>query len=214
MSLITVANDLRGRFGPVRDQGARPTCLAFATSDTHAAIREPWAELSCEFLFYSVKRYDKTPPENGAKMGSVRHVLEHIGQPAETHWPYLDKLPANIKLWKPPSGPNELFTRSSKDAGGGFQDAWEVVTSGSPVIIGMTTSKAFWRSDSDGVIDSAEKVEPKRRHAVIGVATGEQKGVKLLMIRNSWGSGWGLSGYAWLTEKYAKPRIKVVVTLQ
>ena len=54
MSSITVRKDLRGRFGPVRDQGVRPTCLAFAASDAHAATREPWAELCCEYLFETV----------------------------------------------------------------------------------------------------------------------------------------------------------------
>ncbi len=38
-----VQQDLRFRFGTARDQGARPTCLAFAASDTHAALRTPWS---------------------------------------------------------------------------------------------------------------------------------------------------------------------------
>jgi hypothetical protein len=71
MSSITVRKDLRGRFGPARDQKARPTCLAFAMSDSHAATREPWSELCCEFLFYSAKQYDKSPPEKGARMSSI-----------------------------------------------------------------------------------------------------------------------------------------------
>jgi hypothetical protein len=53
MSRITVRHDLRGRFGPVRDQQARPTCLAFATSDAHAATTDgKWSDLSCEYLLY------------------------------------------------------------------------------------------------------------------------------------------------------------------
>jgi hypothetical protein len=213
MSSITVRKDLRGRFGPARDQGARPTCLAFATSDTHAATREPWSELCCEFLFYSAKQHDNTPPERAAKMGSVRHVLEKTGQPLEAFWPYLDKLPSDIMNWKPSGQPDQLFTSPSKHLGDSFQAAWDAVMGGSPVLIGMTTSRAFSRWDGDGVIDSAEPVEPKRRHAVIGVAVGERNGTNLLLIRNSWGKSWGHSGYAWLTERYATPRIKVVVIL-
>ncbi|MGH7206324.1 MAG: C1 family peptidase, partial [Nitrospiraceae bacterium] len=54
--------DLRNRFGSVRDQGSRPTCLAFATSDTHAALRPAWTLLSCEYLFNrSIKRMSGDP---------------------------------------------------------------------------------------------------------------------------------------------------------
>ena len=40
-------------------------------------------------------------------MSSIRHVLEQVGQPVEAYWPYLDKLPTNMKLWKPPGKPSE-----------------------------------------------------------------------------------------------------------
>ena len=32
--------DLRGNFGPARDQNPRPTCMAFAASDAHAALAQ------------------------------------------------------------------------------------------------------------------------------------------------------------------------------
>ena len=46
--------DLRSLFGPVGDQGPRPTCLAFAASDAHAALRSGWVPLSREYAFYQV----------------------------------------------------------------------------------------------------------------------------------------------------------------
>jgi hypothetical protein len=36
---LVVSRDLRPFFGAVRDQGSRPTCIAFALSDAHAAAR-------------------------------------------------------------------------------------------------------------------------------------------------------------------------------
>ena len=39
---MTIDCDLRHLFGPARDQGPRQTCMAFAASDTHAAILPYW----------------------------------------------------------------------------------------------------------------------------------------------------------------------------
>ena len=104
MSAITVRRDLRGQFGPARDQGGRETCLAFAMSDAHAAARgAPWSPLCSESLFYRAKQRDKTPPQVGTTISAIRAALEQDGQPVETAWPYLKKLPNDLAKWKPPA---------------------------------------------------------------------------------------------------------------
>ena len=82
-------------FGPARDQGARPTCLAFAASDLHAGMREAWTPLSCEFLFYHAQRRAGRPPTIGATVPATLDALRHDGQPREEGWPYLDSPPAD-----------------------------------------------------------------------------------------------------------------------
>src|SRR4051812_13826074 len=93
---IEVLRDLRGQFGPVRDQGARPTCLAFAASDAHAALRAPWRALSCEFAFYHAQQRAERPFVVGAVLPSMLTALRENGQPVEDDWPYLDALPADL----------------------------------------------------------------------------------------------------------------------
>jgi hypothetical protein len=72
---VRVAIDLRPQFGPARDQGKRPTCLAFATSDAHAALRGAWQALSTEFAFYHAQRRGKRKPSEGATLPSILEAI-------------------------------------------------------------------------------------------------------------------------------------------
>ena len=115
MTTIAVKTDLRPLFGPVRDQGPRPTCLAFAASDVHAALRGgPWAQLSCEYLFYHAQRRGNKKPHEGALLPAVLEAVRHDGQPHEAGWPYLAAVPADLARWVPPSGATPLFRRAGE----------------------------------------------------------------------------------------------------
>src|SRR6266404_6168541 len=174
MSSVTVRHDLRGRFGPARDQGGRETCLAFAMSDAHAAaIGQPWTPLCCEYLFYQAKQRDTTPVHQGTTIPAIRAALEHNGQPVETDWPYLSTLPADLAKWKPPAKVGALFRRKSKANGTAFDEVWKAVEACNPVLVCMTLSGVFFRPNRDGVIDSDEAVDPDIRHSVLAIATGK-----------------------------------------
>ena len=214
MTAVIVRKDLRGRFGPSRDQGARPTCLAFAMSDAHAAARGPWEDLSCEYLFCHAKKREKAPPSTGAKTKFIRQAMELDGQPVEADWKYLASIPADLTLWVPPTKIGSVYRRNSTVLAGGFDEAWDSVESGTPVVIVMTISDAFYLPDNVGVVNSSEAIDTTRRHAVVASATGEQAGMKCLLSRNSWGETWGLQGHAWLAEPYMKPRISQMLTMK
>ena len=110
---VVIKSDLRGLFGPARDQGRRPTCLAFAASDAHAALRTPWAALSCEFAFYHAQRRAGRAPTTGALLPAMLTALRLDGQPIESAWPYLDTLPSDLGDYGPPFNP-EVYRRKGE----------------------------------------------------------------------------------------------------
>lgn len=215
MSVVTALVDLRSLFGPARNQGPRPTCVAFAASDAHAALRAGWAPLSCEYAFYHAQRRASRPPHRGARLSSMLEVLRLDGQPEENGWPYLTSTPKNAASWVPPAAVGPLFGRDGEQVTPLFDEVIHALDEGRPVIILSTLSRAFDRPTLQAVVDPAtdETPVPERRHAVIAVGHGKVDEQRAILIRNSWGPRWGEAGYGWLTERFLRPRIFAAATL-
>jgi hypothetical protein len=209
MTDVTIKTSLHSKLGPVRDQGPRPTCLVFATSDTHAALRGAWVPLSCEYMFYRAQKRANRPPTIGALLPSVLDALRHDGQPEEARWTYLAQAPADPAHWQPPAGITPLFRRASETKPHTVDEIIGELNQGRPVLVLITLSASFYGVGPDGLVDPApqEQPDPFRRHAVVAIGHGEVKGQRAALVRNSWGNGWGHAGYAWLTERFLVPRI-------
>jgi C1A family cysteine protease len=205
--MIKIVVDLRSNFGAARDQGPRPTCMAFAASDTHAAVRPGWVPLSSEWAYYQAVKRDRGQPEDGSTLASTLAVIKSDGQPVEAEWPYIKSAAIDIATWCPPGTPPKLFFRDHSACRMELQHVLDQLDAGVPVLITMTLSDAFYTPDASHVVDRNEAIDPKRRHAVVAVGYGERAGAKLILIRNSWGEGWGLKGHAWLAAGYLAPRL-------
>ncbi|CAN5127081.1 C1 family peptidase [soil metagenome] len=210
MSLHPVADiDLRHRLGKARDQGSRPTCLAFSISDLHAALRSGWTPLSCETAFYHAQRRAKRPPSVGATLQDMLAAVAIDGQPAETDWPYLATTPTDVADWKPPASLGEAFTRSGASPPLSWPALMALLNANRPVTLLLMLSDSFYVPDGQGVVRAAndEHADPSRRHAVLAVGHGVIEGETALLIRNSWGEAWGAAGHAWLPLSFVAPRL-------
>jgi hypothetical protein len=211
MTDILISVDLRSEFGPARNQGSRPTCMAFAASDAHAGLRGGWAPLSCEYAFYQAQRRAGRPPNKGALLSSMLDALREEGQPEESSWPYLSATPTDSASWIPPATVGKLFGRAGEKCPTSLDQIIDELNQGRPVIILLMLSRAFYNYNpaTQGVIHPAagEAPEPARRHAVTAVGHGKVSADRAILIRNSWGERWGVGGYGWLTEPFLGPRI-------
>ena len=210
---ITLACDLRSQFGAVRDQQTRPTCLAFAVTDTHGASFASFNTLSVEYLYYhAVQLMPGKNPHGGISPSAAVNSLHSHGQPLEPHWPYQAALPANIGTWSPPTNcpvfKHALLTRTYS-----FSEICSHLNSGKPVILCLQLSESFYKPLPSGLVAQKTADPMTGRHAVIAVGHGRSATEPCLLIRNSWGFAWGLGGYAFLEEGYLTSRLLSVLIL-
>lgn len=213
--MIDIKTELRGRFGPARDQGPRPTCLAFAASDAHAALRDGWIPLSCEYAFYQAQRRAGRPPTVGALRPLMLEALKEDGQPEESGWQYLPSTPSDISKWKPPTTVGKCFRRDGLISSCDLSGICKLLDQGTPVILHLALSDSFYRPDAEGIVTPKANEGPDltRRHAVVAVAHGLVDGVPSVLVRNSWGARWGIEGHAWLKADFVEPRLLATTVL-
>jgi hypothetical protein len=210
--------DLRDRFGTARDQRRRPTCLAFAASDCHAAARGvPFRDLSAEYAFYhAVKRKGEgIKPNGGIGLKHMLGAIQDDGQPLESGWPYLPQLPVNLNEYKPPTIMEKIYRRRSSRLPSRFDDICDALNMGTPPLIVFSPTIQFHLAKADQTV-RADATEPPTgaAHAVVGVGWGEENLERIVLVRNSWGTKWAEAGYAWVGETYLQTRLHNVVIME
>ena len=75
----------------------------------------------------------------------------------------------------------------------GGEDQLKAAVQKQPVTVAVNASK--WHLYSNGIVDDASWCSGGVNHAVNVVGYGTDGGVDYWLIRNSWGTGWGESGY-------------------
>ena len=203
MTIITEI-DLRALHGGVRDQGGRPTCMAFALSDLNGNRHHQPAQLSAEHLYREAAgRMPGWKPGDGLDVDAALHAVAAPGQPLETTVPYVTVEPSLPLEPNPYCVP--LFA-------GGYGRQLPVMGSIESALASDRSIGLVLRLTVDffGVTADVPQVPFSQHaiygqsHAVIAVGAGYD-GVtneRHILIRNSWGASWGDNGHAWLPESY------------
>jgi len=202
---IEIEVDLRPKLGPIRDQGARPTCLAHATTTAHENCRGSIKPLSPEYLHF----FATGGVSLGVSVPTIATILKQKGQPFDTECPYSYADPP--KGWKPRSGLKVFRRESEAPTGLNLSRLEESIRHEQVPVLGIVLTDGFFRPTRPWNISSAGPL--RGLHAVAGVGLGKLDGNRALLIRNSWGAGWADDGYAWLDADYISRHLKKVLVL-
>ena len=202
---ITLLVDHRKSLGPIRDQGARPTCLSFASTSAHEHARGSTMPLSPEYLDYFMSGDD---PAGGASFPELARALRDPGQPSEQDCPY--HLTGRPLAWLAPPGVR-LYRRDSEPRDPTADEVEAPLTAGKIPVLGISLPEDFFSPAPPWLITGVGVI--RGLHAVAAVGLGTIVGSRCFLIRNSWGDDWGDKGYAWLDEAFLNRHLRDVLIL-
>jgi C1A family cysteine protease len=191
--------DLRSLDTPIKDQGNLGSCTSFMATGVMQFVRKglglPDMSLSELFIYYGERVLENTVSyDSGASIGDAFAVLASPGACQETDWPYdISKF-----TQKPPA---QAYTDAALDVAaqelaldGSLDSIKQCLAEGSPVGFGFDVYSSFRNIGADGIMPvPGPDEELLGGHAVMFV--GYNDTTQRLIVRNSWGTGWGASGY-------------------
>jgi hypothetical protein len=184
---------------PVRHQGNRPTCVAFATSAAHEWRAADQIVRSPEDAMWAAHQVNEVPGREETTVawaleGLVRH--EHATDDA---WPY------GRPHWsegRPPAAQEACNRRALlgwSDLPATFDAVAAALGAVQPVVLTVRVVPAVWFAGA-ALIDAGPGAKTPGNHAVLVVGALETP--DRLIIKNSWGDEWGDDGYGYLTRRY------------
>jgi C1A family cysteine protease len=201
--------DLRPVCPPVYDQGQLGSCTANAIAGAiefdqrKEKLAQPFTP-SRLFIYYNERVMENSvESDSGAQIRDGIKSVAAQGVCAETLWPYIE-----AQFAARPSAPCYKIAKTHPAVSYSRvpQDPVQLKTclaAGYPFVLGITVYESF---ESDAVAHSGVVPMPQTSETALGghavMAAGYDDASQRFLIRNSWGSDWGMGGYFTLPYAY------------
>lgn len=223
---------------PVRDQSARPTCVAFAgirAIETILVQNNQEKDLSEQYLYWAGKPSCQKAPcaEKGSWITqSYKYSKEapQIDIPTEANCAYKSESVAANETQIPlaPTCTDGVTKVQNYEQVRTIAEVIEYVKRDTPVIVAAKLSENFYKNKGLITLEESQSTGAKldghaMGHAFLAIGVMElpeklkaKEGNFCIVVANSWGKGWGTGGYSCITqnwfEKFRQPSPFVAVT--
>jgi C1A family cysteine protease len=224
-AVVPASVDLRQWCSPVEDQDKIGSCTAHAGVGMVEYFEKrafgKHIDASRRFLYKVTRNMLHWTGDTGAFLRATMGALTVFGVPPEEYWPYkvadFDKEPPAFCYAFAQNYQAISFYRLDPPGATSAQILKQIranLAGGLPLMFGFTVYSCVSQAASTGKIPyptAGEKVAGG--HAVMAVGYDDSMKIKntepggpetkgALLLRNSWGTGWGSDGYGWLPYQY------------
>ena len=199
--------DLSPCCSPVEDQGQLGSCTANALVGNleflYQKAGQPVLDLSRLFIYYNERAMEGTINEDaGAAIRDGVKSLVNLGVCSEKKWPYnIGKFTAKPPVGCYREGKHHQVTSYHRILT--LKEMKQCLAEGYPFVFGFSVYEGF---ESDAVTRTGKLNLPKPGEKNLGghavCAVGYDESTKRFLVRNSWGTDWGLKGYFTMPYDY------------
>jgi C1A family cysteine protease len=208
---LSISNiDLRNSFAPIRDQGQQGSCASFAVASVIEYLRHDSNRYSPAFLYWNARQaVNSTDKDSGASLYDVIKTAVQKGDCTEDLMPYnpdiYDASPTSTAF----DEAMDCRILEAETVKLNLDDIKSALSDGYPVIVAVRifdsfseTNSGFVHLPSDEELSNGDRKDGHASHAMVVCGFSDKE--KIFVVRNSWGTRFGVDGYCYIPYSYAQ----------